>query len=554
MNQTLTKVHDKNLHINKKLKGNYLPPDVPENDAWATMNKMLEDDNKAPLPPPNSSNGINKFWSYGLAALIIVCILFWFDENNPQQILTAKHIQNTDDKYKKDLHQFSVNDSLATFNKKDKTASSVDSNDKSDTVENNVKTNVKEENPNRVTSISSTDVRKKNKNSSKVSIGDNADRNNNADINSNNLKKNKTLFFTNKKNATSSSNEIKNKNQTKNFQQKNGRQEDFDNNQTFNNKKNKEEYVKSHNKNKRHNTPTNDKANKNNKENVSDDNTTDETKNVVGKNRNTIKDARENDIAEMKPVKQGSYQSVFFLPIVINDFTKVNMPFKNSSAKAQKNKSEKKFIDFNFGLQWNIPLPIQGTSDYFTGTDDKSKPYNLLIPEIWISKTFGRNNNHKIQLQANLNQQYFAGKKQIATSSGPLSQIDSTTIVTRNTKLLKISGVGFTLQYNYNFSRRWSAGIGLNYHLNEKALLDNQIIRQFDNKLLLDSTYSVNKSSADWRYINKSSLAGKLEISYSIKNIQLGGALFIPINNISAMPNNNVRPLNGQLFLRWKIK
>jgi len=548
-------VHDKNLHINKKLKGNYLPPDVPENDAWATMNKMLDDDNKAPLPPPNSSHGINKFWGYGLAALFVACMLLWINKNGQQQTLTAKHIQNNDEKNKKDIHQFSGNDSSAMVDRKDKTASAAANrnNDKTNIAENNLKTNVKEENANNVTPGSSADDRSKNKNSSKISIGNNGD-NNNTDINADNLKKDKPLSFTNKKNGTLSSNAKRNKNQTKNFQQKNYNQDDFDNSETFSNKKNKEEYLKSHKKNDQRSIVINEKANKNNKENISDDNTIDETQNVVGKNKSTSKDARGNDIAEMKPVKQGPIQNDFLLHDPTDDFSKVNAPSKNSSAKAQKDKSGKKFINFNFGLQWNIPLPIQGTSDYFTGTDDKSKPYNLLIPEIWISKTFGKNNNHTIRLQANLNQQYFTGKKEVASSTGPLSPLDSTTIVTRNTKLLKISGVGITLQYNYNFNAKWSAGVGLNYSLNGKALFNKQTILQSNGQLLSDSTYGVTKSSADWQYINKGLLAGKLEASYSFKKFQVGAAVFIPLNNISSSSNNNIRPLNGQLFFRWRIK
>jgi hypothetical protein len=240
--------------------------------------------------------------------------------------------------------------------------------------------------------------------------------------------------------------------------------------------------------------------------------------------------------------------------ITVNSSSRSIKPSHKDPAAVKNTASGKnKLTGFGYGLQWNVPLPLQGVSGYFTGADGNSKPYNLLIPELWLSKTLGKDKRHQIQLQINPNRQFFTGKKELTSQTGPLS-IQDTTMVSRNTRLLKTSGIGVTLQYNYNFSGKWSAGAGLNFSSYGKALLSAQTVRMTDNKLLSDSLYGITRSAADWQYIKSSMLAGKLELSYQVKKIRAGIDVYIPLTNISAYPGNTIRPVNGQLFLRWAIK
>jgi len=240
--------------------------------------------------------------------------------------------------------------------------------------------------------------------------------------------------------------------------------------------------------------------------------------------------------------------------ITVNNISKSIKPSHKDSASVKNTASRKnKLTGFGYGLQWNVPLPLQGVSGYFTGTDGNSKPYNLLIPELYLSKTLGKNKHHQIQLQINPNRQFFTGKKVLSSQTGPLSTQDST-LVTRNTRLLKTSGLGVTIQYNYNFNEKWSVGAGLNFSSYGKALLSMQTARTTDNKLLSDSLYGITRSAADWQYIKSSIFAGKLELSYKIKKFRAGVDIYVPFTNISANPANNIRPINGQLFLRWEIK
>jgi hypothetical protein len=210
--------------------------------------------------------------------------------------------------------------------------------------------------------------------------------------------------------------------------------------------------------------------------------------------------------------------------------------------------TQKKFATgFDYGLQWDAAIPVQGTTNYFRGTNGNSKPYNIILPQFWLSKGF--NNNGKMVVKINLNQQYFAGNKQVSLDS--ISPPDSTF---HRKYLSKTSGFGATLEYSYGIYKNWAASIGISYNLNRNALLNKQSINFYSGSFLSDSMYGIKRSSADWRYINKSLVLGNFELYCAFKKFSLGASVYVPITNIPVYGNKNIRPVNAQLFLRWNIE
>ncbi len=236
----------------------------------------------------------------------------------------------------------------------------------------------------------------------------------------------------------------------------------------------------------------------------------------------------------------------------LNDGLRNISPDKKGNIKStgkSKTESAKKPIAFDYGLQWQLPLPVQGTTNYFKGANGKSKPFNLLQPQLWISKDLSARS--KLFLTFNARQQYFIKRKELAERTMFMATMDTGI---SKIYLYKMSGYGASLAWSYEISRSWSASFGLNYSLNTHALLDEQTRNTFTGNILRDSLYGISRFSNEWRYINKSTLAANLEFYYTLKKFDIGVAASVPLSTIPVYGNKNVHPLNGQLFLRWNIK
>jgi len=209
------------------------------------------------------------------------------------------------------------------------------------------------------------------------------------------------------------------------------------------------------------------------------------------------------------------------------------------------------FLDLQYGLQWNLNVPVYGSANYFIGTNGNSQAYNALIPGVWVSKTIG-NDKHEILLSFKPEQQYFTGNKIVAISTGPTSAQDSTQIQ-KNTSVVKTKGIYAGLQYNYHLNSKWTIGAGINFHWQSASLANTRTTGLFSGSFLSDSSYTIKHSSAEWKYVKSSFVTGKLEAAYKIGKVDIGGALYVPINqNLVAFSNS--RPVNLHVFVRWRMK
>jgi hypothetical protein len=217
---------------------------------------------------------------------------------------------------------------------------------------------------------------------------------------------------------------------------------------------------------------------------------------------------------------------------------------------------EKAGWDWQYGLHWKGAIPLYGSDHYFTGPDTHSQPYNLLIPGVWLSSRF--NEKHEVLLLVKPAEWYLYNNAIFRHDTGFKSIGVDTVAVLRSDRLVKTSGLYAALQYNYHINENWMIGAGIGYHSRGRSLLLQQSKRLFDSahsESIPDSLISVKNDSLTSKYLNPSIITGKFEIAYRYGSVDLGATLLLPLTNpFTSQSNNQSRPINVQLFVRWRIK
>lgn len=555
-------MYDKNLHIKSGLYDNCPSPEVPVDDAWNSMKNLLD---KTPPPKsPVSPNGNNWFGKYSLLLVIIAGILIW--------ISTDKKGTNSPSS--------AFKEKAATPNNK---SNPLHRDDPSNHHLPHYRGDTKNDNGNAVF------LKPDNLNDPKNNY---ARRENNGK--NNNSTKNDSGTYNSDWHVTGPdayNNEVTGKNNNKINAVKPrtnlalGKENNLVNTTSADNN-NLLENKHPNNKGLRKNDATSNSAKRGNISGIEDNmNPGNEIADNKGNSKISpprSKSKNEVTLTAKSGSKNNSYKKGNIKPlhpkapdnaqlktednnlkidIVRNNHFRLGNPFAFNIAlgdsslrtKIKAGRKNNMLSSFHLGLQWNAPMPLQGTSDFFKGTNAKPNAYSILIPEIYISRDLGKKHVHNIHLQLNPLQQYLAGNKEVFSYTGRRSVQDSTMVI-RTTKLSKASGIGISLQYNYNFNAKWGVGLGMNYSFYSRALLHSETVDLTDNTLLSDSLFSIRRSSINWAYLNSRILAGKLEFSYNFIKFKAGAAAFVPISNFTLHPDRNIRAVNGQLFIRWEIK
>jgi hypothetical protein len=215
---------------------------------------------------------------------------------------------------------------------------------------------------------------------------------------------------------------------------------------------------------------------------------------------------------------------------------------------------------WQFGLHWKGALPLYGTKNYFTGINTRSEPYNLIIPGAWVSTT--ANYRHEILLLVKPAEWYFYNKNAFRndTSFTLQQRIDSIvsfdTIPTRRSNsLLKTNGWYASLQYNYHINNHLLIGAGIGYHLQVRGLTNRQTYLISNGSLQSDSLYSMENDTITSKYLASSFVTGKLEMAYRFRALDVGATVLLPLTDVFTEKSlNKSRPLNLQLFVRWRIR
>ena len=202
----------------------------------------------------------------------------------------------------------------------------------------------------------------------------------------------------------------------------------------------------------------------------------------------------------------------------------------------------------NFGFQWDVPFPLQGTTYYFMGTNGASKPYNIVLPQVWAGKELSK--KCSVLLMIDFNQQYFINNQKLSEVTYFLAPMDT---VTKSKSLYKVSGFGGTLSYSHKIYKQFSAALGINYTLNTTGLLDRQSINTYTRAKIRDSLFRIDKYFLEWQYINKTRLSLVPELLYDYKRFTMGISANVPLSNIAFYGNKKIKPVNAQLFIRWNL-
>jgi hypothetical protein len=212
---------------------------------------------------------------------------------------------------------------------------------------------------------------------------------------------------------------------------------------------------------------------------------------------------------------------------------------------------------WQYGLQWKATIPLNGSKKYFTGTNTRSEPYNLLIPGIWLSTTV--NYRHELMLLVKPAEWYFYDKNVYRRDTTRfIDNSDSVPkIITRRkaATIIKSGGWYGSLQYNYHLNESWMVGAGVGYHLRAGALANQQTFKNLTDSLVADSLYSMDKDTETDKYLASSFITGKVEVAWHFNAWDVGATILMPLTNAFADKSlNKSRPLNVQLFVRWRIK
>jgi hypothetical protein len=225
---------------------------------------------------------------------------------------------------------------------------------------------------------------------------------------------------------------------------------------------------------------------------------------------------------------------------------------QNKKAHSGGEKTDRK-LKLQYGLQWNASLPLYGFKNYFTGANNRSQPYNLLIPGVWLSNRF--NDKHELLLMVKPGGWYFYNNKEFRSDTGLNVGLPDTMKIRRSSKLLKTGDIYAGLQYNYHISENWMVGGGIGYHRRGRALILQQKKRTTDGVQLPDSLYSIRNDTLANKYLAPGFITGKLEVAYHFGAVDIGASMLMPITNpFTRKSTNQSRPLNWQIFVRWRIR
>jgi hypothetical protein len=213
-----------------------------------------------------------------------------------------------------------------------------------------------------------------------------------------------------------------------------------------------------------------------------------------------------------------------------------------------------------FGLHWKAAIPVNGSSYYFTGPNNRSQPYNPLIPGIWLS---WRNDPHEILLLVKPAEWTVYGNNVIKADTSNRKygndSFPSYVLVRKTTSFIKSGGIYAGLQYNYHLNENFVIGAGIGYQSLGQTLGLQQIKRIVDTgangRSFPDTLFTVKSDSLTNRYLRSSLILAKFEVAYKLGAADLGAAVLWPLTPaFTGKSREQKKPLNFQLFIRWRLK
>lgn len=217
-----------------------------------------------------------------------------------------------------------------------------------------------------------------------------------------------------------------------------------------------------------------------------------------------------------------------------------------SGAKKKRNNLQGK--GFSFGLAIKPTIPFRGAGRYFSSFDSGRQLLPLVSPSVWISRKAGKKG--ELMLDLNPFQVYHTGEQEIFSFKGPGPSPDTGSVNTV-VSLQKAWGYGLTLSYRHSMGRRWGISGGIQYNKLNRALVSESVIRISSGQLLSNKLSGIRKDTSIWKEINPSFLQSRLELWYRSGRFETGAALMIPL---SPHVDKKPRVMQGELIFRWRFR
>jgi|GEM_PF-6737925 len=171
-----------------------------------------------------------------------------------------------------------------------------------------------------------------------------------------------------------------------------------------------------------------------------------------------------------------------------------------------------------------------------------------LIPGIWISRKISSKN--EILLTVDPVSDYITNNNHFYTSQGSIdsliNQPDSSATVNKMF-LHKIRNSKITVQSNWHLNNNWMLGAGVEYSKFHRALIETRP----PSTMLHDSITFTAFPHGSTTFLRSGLWSAKAEIAYKFRSLSVGTSIHIPLHSLGK--HTNIKPVNGQFFIRWEI-
>jgi hypothetical protein len=231
---------------------------------------------------------------------------------------------------------------------------------------------------------------------------------------------------------------------------------------------------------------------------------------------------------------------------------------KDSSTEVEEKEKEEDDATYKvrYGLQWNMQLPLTGSSYYFTSANGKNQPWLVAVPAIWIAVQQDRS---MLGFEINPLFTFLLPAKTYRTITGINNTGDSIKITNESRQLNKLFGSAFYVGYGYKLKNNWWLKGGLQMQWWRKGVATSKISQQNyavsnpGEKSFTASSAVMNIQSDDWNSFQKFQVNVNVEALYTFKQWETAFRIGVPISPISDVPGGPKNSLRTEFVLRLAL-
>ncbi|MGV3600484.1 MAG: hypothetical protein ACO1N1_04715 [Dyadobacter fermentans] len=211
---------------------------------------------------------------------------------------------------------------------------------------------------------------------------------------------------------------------------------------------------------------------------------------------------------------------------------------------------------WHVGPEWSLFEPFYETEYLLTGADSIKRPARLAIPGIFVSKNWNR---HAATFVFTPSHSYFGNFDRVAQKIDTIPSQDSTlTSFQANTNFIKATGLNFTLHYQYGVTRWLSLSAGASYARFFRALFRKETVTG-SNPPVPGNHVQARGREAMNGFIDPQQWtirAGVIVHPHFFLDgrMQTGLNVIVPVSNMSRYSPTRIRSANAQIFIRLLVR